>query len=90
MSFGNFFENIQVFVATGMGHNWLRTMKGQKRTKNETLVDLIQTFSFFYSFLFSFLVGGERLDPSSRVCNANFQLISVGNTPRGPITFNWK
>lgn len=52
MSFGNFFENIQVFVATGMGHNWLRTMKGQKRTKNETLVDLIQTFSFFNS-LFS-------------------------------------
>lgn len=89
MPFGNFFENIQVFVAC-MGHNWLRTMKGQKRTKNETLVDLIQTFSFFNSFLFSFLVGGERLDPSSRVCNANFQLISVGNTPRGPITFNWK
>lgn len=63
MSFGNFFENIQVFVATGMGHNWLRTMKGQKRTKNETLVDLIQTFSFFYSFLFSFLVGGEEARP---------------------------
>lgn len=48
MPFGNFFENIQVFVAC-MGHNWLRTMKGQKRTKNETLVDLIQTFSFFNS-----------------------------------------
>lgn len=47
-------------------------------------------FFFFIPFYSLFSLEGKRLDPSSRVCNAKFQLISVGNTPRGPITFNWK
>lgn len=31
MSFGNFFENIQVFVATGMGH--IENNEGTKKDK---------------------------------------------------------
>lgn len=49
MSFGNFFENIQVFVATGMGH--IENNEGTKKDK-ERNAGGFDTDIFFFLFLF--------------------------------------